>query len=118
MRAILEKSWSRVNTLALCSKAVAAITASIVVGVMYFARVAPVDGCCLGMSLLPQRRRIGAEWVDHEHAIQVLVWLQVFRQEIGARSRFCRRHDQRIPERKLVAVLDSPAIFEDRVVQQ
>jgi len=30
MRAILEKSWSRVNTLALCSKATAAIRASIV----------------------------------------------------------------------------------------
>jgi hypothetical protein len=57
-------------------------------------------------------RRIAPEWINYSDAIQILVRLQIFRQEVSARGRLGCGHNQSIPEGQLIPVLNRPTSLE------
>ena len=54
-----------------------------------------------------------AERIDDEEAVKVLTGLKFFGQQIPARSGLRCGYNERVPEGKLIAVLDFPSLFED-----
>jgi hypothetical protein len=54
------------------------------------------------------------EWIDHDDAIKVLSSLKVFGEEPAAGGGFGGCHDQSIPEREVIAVLNFPGMIEQQ----
>src|SRR5580704_13532889 len=63
-----------------------------------------------------QKAGITYEWVDHHNAVQILLRLQIFCQQVTAGRSLCCRYDGSVPEREFIAVLYLPASLEKSVI--
>src|SRR5262249_9122577 len=55
--------------------------------------------------------------IDDAHAGDLLPVLKIFSQQVATSAYVGSPHNQRIPKAELVAILDTPSLFKDRITQ-